>query len=147
MSNSSRIERATREHVGAVLTSEQITELVKLSDPTSTKGVYPSDVAYKRTPEGLVCRGKTAYGDGILEFLAENSYRVLPTEQIVRRKPLIVKKEVAAPAAAKAAASTVPVPTVAASTGKKKAVKKTSKSASKPPVIAKQKGADRHAAI
>jgi|SRR5271169_178018 len=145
MSNSSRIEKATREHVGAVLTSEQITELVKLSDPTSTKGVYPSDVAYKREGTILVPRGKTAYGDGILEFLAENSYRVLPTEQIVRRKPLIVKKEVAAPVAAKAAASTVP--TVAASTGKKKAVKNAAKSASHPPVAPKQKGADRHASM
>ncbi len=47
-SNSSRIEKATREHVGAVLNAQQIAELVKLADPTSTKGVYPSDVAYKR---------------------------------------------------------------------------------------------------
>ena len=86
MSNSSRIEAATRQHVGAVLSSEQIVELVKLADPSNTKGVYPSDVAYKRTPEGLVPRGKTAYGDGVLELVASNQYKVLPTEEIVRRK-------------------------------------------------------------
>ncbi len=86
MSNSSRIEAATRQHVGAVLTSEQIVELVKLADPSNTKGVYPSDVAYKRTPEGLVPRGKTAYGDGVLEFVGPNSYKVLATEEIIRRK-------------------------------------------------------------
>ena len=51
-SNSSRIEKATRQHVGATLTSEQIHELVKLADPTSTKGVYPSDCAYKRDEAG-----------------------------------------------------------------------------------------------
>src|ERR1700757_5021971 len=89
MSNSSRIEAATRQHVGAVLTSEQIHELVKLSDPTSTKGVYPSDAAYKRAEDGkLVPRGKTAYGDGVLEYLGPNSFKVLSTEEIVRRKPL-----------------------------------------------------------
>src|ERR1051326_2038119 len=85
MSNSSRIEAATRQHVGATLTSEQIHELVKLSDPTNTKGVYPSDCAYKRTEDGLVPRGKTAYGDGVLEYLGENSFKVLATDQIVRR--------------------------------------------------------------
>ncbi len=87
MSNSSRIEAATRSHVGAVLTAAQISELVKLSDPTSTKGVYPSDCAYKRDEAGkLVPRGKTAYGDGVLEYIGENNFKVLPTEEIVRRK-------------------------------------------------------------
>jgi hypothetical protein len=85
MSNSSRIEAATRQHVGATLTSEQIVELVKVSDPTNTKGVYPSDVAYTRTPEGLKPRGATAYGDGVLEYLGANSFKVLATDQIVRR--------------------------------------------------------------
>jgi hypothetical protein len=85
-SNSSRIEKATRQHVGATLTSEQIHELVKLADPTSTKGAYPSDAAYKRDEAGkLIPRGKMAYGDGVLEYLGPNSFKVLPTEQIVRR--------------------------------------------------------------
>ena len=126
MSNSSRIEAATRQHVGATLTSEQIHELVKVSDPTNTKGVYPSDCAYKRTEDGLVPRGKTAYGDGVLEYLGENSFKVLPTDQIVRRPG----KKVAAPIAAP-----VPPPAAKADTGKKKA----SKAASKPPVATKQK--------
>jgi len=135
-SNSSRIEKATRSHVGAVLTSEQIHELVKLSDPTSTKGVYPSDVAYKRTPEGLVPRGKVAYGDGILEMLAENSYKVLADNEIVRRKPLIVKKETVIPQTATPTptASQVPVATVAEKKGKK-----APKSSSQPPVAPKSK--------
>src|ERR1017187_8666041 len=34
MSNSSRIEAATRKHVGATLTNEQIVELVKVSEAT-----------------------------------------------------------------------------------------------------------------
>ena len=139
-SNSSRIEQATRQHVGAVLTSQMIADLVKASDPTNTKGVYPSDCAYKRQEDGvLVPRGKTAYGDGILEYLAENSFKVLPTEQIVRRKP------------AKAASSTptvpVPTPTVtvtpvaSAPTVPKKKGKKTGMPSSKPPVADKRLGA------
>ncbi len=87
MSNSSRIEAATRQHVGATLPSEQIVELVKISNPEWKGGVYPSDAAYTRTPEGLVPRGKTAYGDGVLEYLGANSFKVLSTDQIVRRKP------------------------------------------------------------
>src|SRR3954467_4907025 len=117
MSNSGRIEQATRQHVGAVLTSEQITELVKLSDPTSSKGVYPSDAAYKRDESGkLVPRGKTAYGDGVLELIGPNSYKVLPTEQIVRRKPLVVKTIETVPAAAKTEAK----PNASKPVGKKK---------------------------
>jgi hypothetical protein len=101
MSNSSRIEVATRQHVGATLTSEQIVELVKVSDPTNTKGVYPSDCAYSRTPEGLVPRGKVAYGDGVLEYLGANSFKVLATQDIVRR-PGGKKPAAAAPAPAEA---------------------------------------------
>src|SRR4029077_19782028 len=86
MSNSSRIEAATRSHVGATLTSEQIVELVHVSNPEWKGGTYPSDAAYQRTPEGLKPRGKTAYGDGVLEDLGANSFKVLPTEEIVRRK-------------------------------------------------------------
>jgi hypothetical protein len=124
-SNSSRIEKATRQHVGATLTSEQIHELVKLADPTSTKGVYPSDCAYKRDEAGkLIPRGKTAYGDGVLEYLGPNSFKVLPTEQIVRR-PGSVKKT-AAPAPAPVA------PEV-------KKGKKAAKKASQPPSAAKSK--------
>jgi hypothetical protein len=128
-SNSSRIEKATRQHVGATLTSEQIHELVKLADPTSTKGVYPSDCAYKRDEAGkLIPRGKTAYGDGVLEYLGPNSFKVLPTEQIVRRKPVVIKTE-AVPA------PTPVAPAARADTGKKKSAKK----ASQPPSAAKQK--------
>src|SRR5215469_12645556 len=122
MSNSSRIEAATRQHVGAILTSEQIVELVKMSDPNWKGGIYPSDAAYTRTPEGLKPRGKVAYGDGVLEYLGANSFKVLKTEEIVRRpttrkaappapEPLKTEKKEAAPkkAATKAAQSKPPV--------------------------------------
>jgi hypothetical protein len=126
-----------------------ITELVKVSDPEWKGGVYPSDCAYKRTDDGLVPRGKTAYGDGVLEFLAENSFKVLPTEEIVRRKPLVVKKTEAA--ASTPVPTPTPTPTVAATapvaaSGKKKSGKKASTSASQPPVATTRSGADRHAA-
>jgi hypothetical protein len=138
MSNSSRIEAATRQHVGATLTNEQIVELVKVSDPSNTKGVYPSDVAYKRVDGVLVPRGASAYGDGILEYLGENSFKVLGDKEIVRRPT----KAKAAPAAKP---ETKPVATPAAP---KKAEKKEAvKAASKPPVAPKSKGADRHAAV
>ncbi len=122
-SNSSRIEKATRQHVGATLTAEQIHELVKLADPTSTKGVYPSDCAYKREEDGkLVPRGKTAYGDGVLEYLGANSFKVLPTEQIVRRPS---SKKAAAPVVA--APAPVPAPAAKPETGKKKSAKAASR--------------------
>ena len=132
-SNSSRIEKATRQHVNAVLTSEQIHELVKLSDPTSTKGVYPSDSAYKRDESGkLVPRGKMAYGDGVLEYMGPNSFKVLPTEQIVRR-PGSVKKTVVA-----AAVVPAPVPVATPAPTAKKG-KKAAKAASSIPSATKQK--------
>jgi len=99
MSNSSRIETATRQHVGAVLTSKMIAELVKVSFPEFAGGVYPSDAAWKRGEDGqLVCRGKVAYGDAILEYLADNSFKVLGDAEIVRMPRKRVAK--AAPAAA-----------------------------------------------
>jgi hypothetical protein len=138
MSNSSRIEVATRKHVGATLTSQMIMELVKLSDPTNTKGVYPSDCAYKRTPDGLVPRGKVAYGDGVLEYLAENSFKVLADNEIVRR-PSSRKAPAAAPVATPAvAAAPVKAETKPVVTDKKKSAKSI-----KPPVAPKQKGAVR----
>ena len=127
MSNSSRIEKATRDHVGAVLTGAQITEIVRLADPSWKGGVYPSDAAYKREGDTLVPRGKTAYGDGVLEYLAENSFRVLPTEQIVRRPS---SKKPAAAAAVPEKKEVAPVVVEA---------KKSAKSASKPPVAPKSK--------
>ena len=147
MSNSSRIEAATRQHVGATLTSEQIVELVKVSDPNWKGGVYPSDAAYTRTPEGLVPRGKTAYGDGVLEYLAANSFKVLKTEEIVRRpggkKPAVAAlAPVPAPAEAKPVAGTGRKE----ATGKKEAAKKPTGKASQIPVATKQKANDRHAA-
>ncbi|MFZ0805396.1 MAG: hypothetical protein WAN03_04405 [Candidatus Sulfotelmatobacter sp.] len=138
MSNSSRIEAATRQHVGAVLTNDQIMELVKLADPTNTKGVYPSDVAYKRTPEGLVCRGKVPYGDGILEYLGENQFKVLADNEIIRRKKT-VKTAAAAPAAL------VPPAAASASSGKKKS-NSVAKVQHKAAVIAKKNGDNRAAA-
>src|SRR6476660_2371738 len=108
-SNSSRIEQATRQHVGAVLTTEMIHELVKASEPEWKGGVYPSDCAYKRQEDGtLVPRGKTAYGDGVLEYLAENSFKVLATSDIVRRKPAKAVASTPAPASSPVAA-TAPV--------------------------------------
>ena len=108
MSNSSRIEQATRGHIGAVLTAQQIQELVKVSDPTNTKGVYPSDCAGRQLEDGTIThRGKVAYGDLILLQLGANSYSVLPTNEIVRRKNPVVAPPAPAPApAAKAAKAT-----------------------------------------
>jgi hypothetical protein len=143
MSNSSRIETATRQHVGAVLTSQMIAELVKVSFPDWKGGVYPSDAAGKRLEDGtLTHRGKVAYGDLVLEYLAENSFKVLPTADIVRR-PTSRKKAAATLAMATPAAATspvpVPTPTEAPKATGKKAGKKASKSASVPPVATKQK--------
>jgi hypothetical protein len=138
MSNSSRIEAATRQHVGAILTNEQIVELVKLADPNWKGGVYPSDAAYTRTPEGLVPRGKTAYGDGVLEYQGANSFKVLKTDEIVRRPGGRAPKP--------APVAVAPVPAPAAAAVSKKAAKKPTGKASQPPVAPKQKAADRHAA-
>jgi hypothetical protein len=129
-SNSQRIETATRQHVRATLTSAQIAELVKLSYPDWKGGVYPSDCAGKRQEDGtLAHRGKVAYGDLVLEYVGENNFKVLPTEQIVRRFGS-AKKQLAA---------ATPAPEASKPAGKKAA-----KAASKPPVIAKQKANDRH---
>lgn len=134
MSNSSRIEAATRDHVGAVLTNEQIVELVKLSDPTNTKGVYPSDCAGKRLEDGsLTHRGKVQYGDLILEYLAENSFKVLKTEDIVRM-PRSAKKASVPTVAVVAAA--VPTPADVKKKSAKKSVK-SSRPASGTPVATK----------
>ena len=146
MSNSSRIEAATRQHVGATLTSEQIVELVKVSDPNWKGGVYPSDSAYNRTSEGLVPRGKTAYGDGVLEYLGANSFKVLKTEEIVRRPGGRVPKAAAKPASEPAVAVAPAVAPVAAAVSKKAAAKKPTGKASQIPVATKQKANDRHAA-
>jgi hypothetical protein len=135
MSNSSRIEAATRQHVGATLTNEQIHELVKLADPSNTKGVYPSDCAYKRDADGkLVPRGKTAYGDGVLEYLAENSFKVLADKDIIRRPSS--KKPAKAPEPTVVA---TPAP-VASAPAKKEAAK----TPSQPPVAPRKKAIDRH---
>lgn len=140
MSNSSRIEAATRQHVGATLTSEQITELVHLSDPNWKGGVYPSDAAGKRQEDGTITyRGKTAYGDLVLEYLGSNSFKVLPNNEIVRR-PGSKKPAEAAPAPV---AASVPVPVAA--TPVKKGKKKATKSASSTPVPPKTAKADKHA--
>src|SRR5580700_5127075 len=143
MSNSSRIEVATRQHVGATLTSEQIVELVKVSNPEWKGGVYPSDAAYTRTPEGLKPRGATAYGDGVLEYLGANSFKVLATEEIVRRPQ---SKKPAAVAVAAPAAETKPVVAEKKAAAKKpaataegKKAKKAAGTASQPPVAPKSR--------
>ena len=86
MANDTRIEKATREYVGATLTGEQIKFLVRESSPEWKGGIYPSDVAYVRTNEGFVPRGKDAYGDGVLEYIGTDAFRVLATEDIVRKE-------------------------------------------------------------
>jgi hypothetical protein len=148
MSNSSRIEAATRKHVNATLTSEQIVELVKVSNPDWKGGTYPSDAAGKRLDDGtLTHRGKVAYGDLVLELVGSNAYKVLPTEAIVRRPS--GKKPAAAAAVAPAPAPAIAIEKKAGkgTEDEKKAGKKSAKSASQMPVAPKSKGADRRAAL
>jgi hypothetical protein len=127
MSNSSRIEAATRQHVGAVLTSKMVVDAVKAHYPEYAGGVYPSDAAYVRTDGLLVPRGKVAYGDGILEYLAANSFKVLSDAEIVR----MPRKRVAKPAAATPpevpAAPVVAAPEMAQKKAKSKSKSKKSK--------------------
>jgi len=134
MSNSSRIEAATRQNVNAVLTGQMINDLVKVSFPDWKGGIYPSDCAYKREGTTLVPRGKTAYGDGVLEYLAENSFRVLPTEQIVRRP---TSKKAAAPKPAVAETEESLAQNVGQPVEMKKTGKKPATPASKPPSAGK----------
>ena len=130
MSNSSRIEAATRQHVGATLTNEQLIELVKISSPDWKGGVYPSDAAGQRQADGTIThRGKMMYGDLVLEYLNKNSFKVLPTEQIVRRPVAEKKKKVEPVVAAPAKAEPVAA----------KAVAKPVSKASSTPVATKQK--------
>jgi len=132
MSNSSRIEQATRQHVGAVLTSKMITELVKVAFPDYTGGVYPSDAAWKRNAEGVLeCRGKQPYGDAVLEHLADSSFKVLGDAEIVR----MPRKRVAKPAPV-AAVETPVTPAVA-----QEAVPAQKKSKSKKKAKAKKQAA------
>jgi hypothetical protein len=126
MSNSSRIETATRQHVGAVLTSEQITELVKVSFPDWKGGIYASDAAGQKLEDGTIThRGKQAYGDLVLEYVNKNSFKVLATDKIVRR-PVSGKKAVVA-VAAQEKKEVVPAPTKP----EPKTVKATKKAAAK----------------
>jgi hypothetical protein len=140
MSNSSRIEAATRDHVGAVLTGAQIVELVKVSDPDWKGGIYPSDAAGKLLEDGTITfRGKVAYGDLVLLHLAENSFKVLADKDIVRRP---TSKKAATPKAeAKAEVKTEAKPEAAPVVAKNKAAK----TASQIPVAPRKKGADARA--
>ena len=126
MSNSSRIEQATRSMVGAVLTSKMVVDAVRLAFPGDKSGVYPSDAAYVRTDGVLVPRGKVAYGDGILEYLASNSFKVLPTEEIVRMPRKRTPK-----AAPVAAVETPAAPVVAAREPAQKKSKKNKKNSAR----------------
>ena len=140
MSNSSRIEQATRQHVNAVLTNDQIVDLVKVTFPDWKGGVYASDAAGKRLEDGTIThRGKVAYGDLVLLYENKNSFKVLPTEQIVRRPVAVKKAKVAAVPEKKVVAST---PAPVAAKAEPVAVKRGSKPASRtsqPPVAPKQK--------
>jgi hypothetical protein len=139
MSNSSRIEAATRKHVGATLTSEQIVELVRVSNPEWKGGVYPSDAAGKRQDDGtLTHRGAVMYGDLVLELMAKNSFKVLPTDQIVRR-PQSKKRAEAVAAPAPAATPVTPAAKPEPEKKAEKTGKKSAKSASQPPVAPKSK--------
>src|SRR5450755_1483450 len=130
MSNSSRIEVATRQHVGAILTSKMITELVKVSFPEFAGGVYPSDAAWRRGEDGqLVCRGKVAYGDAILEYLADNSFKVLGDAEIVRMPRKRAAKPAAAATVETPAAPAVAAPEQAQKKAKSKLKKKSKKQA------------------
>jgi hypothetical protein len=147
MSNSQRIEAATRQHVNAVLTNDQIVELVKVTSPDWKGGVYPSDAAGQRQEDGTIThRGKVAYGDLVLEYLTKNSFKVLPTEQIVRR-PVAAKKAKVVAAPEKKVVASTPTPVAAkaepviAAKGKP-----ASKAASSIPVATKQKANLRQAA-
>ena|SRR6266567_4523910 len=98
--------------------------------PASIPGPTPTPLGPQHGT--LTFRGKASYGDLVLEYLGSNSFKVLPTEQIVRR-----------PGSKKTAPAPVPVPVPVAAT-EKKGKKKGAKSASQPPVIAKQKANDKH---
>jgi hypothetical protein len=88
--NSSRIEAATRDFVGAILTGKEITRLVQKMFPESTQGTYAGDAAYapvvRDGKKVLEPRGSSAYGDGVLQYMGSDSFKVLPTDQIVRRE-------------------------------------------------------------
>ena len=129
MSNSSRIEQATRQHVGAVLTSKMVVDAVKLAFPDDKSGVYPSDAAYVRTDGILVPRGKVAYGDGVLEYLAANSFKVLGDAEIVRMPRKRVAKPAATVAVETPAAPAVAAPEQAQKKAKSKLKKKSKKQA------------------
>src|SRR5450755_2567877 len=129
MSNSSRIEQATRQHVGAVLTSKMVVDAVRLAFPDDKSGVYPSDAAYVRTDGILVPRGKVAYGDGILEYLADNSFKVLGDAEIVRMPRKRAAKPAAAATVETPAAPAVAAPEQAQKKAKSKLKKKSKKQA------------------
>jgi hypothetical protein len=144
MSNSSRIEVATRQHVGAVLTNDQLVELVKVSFPDWKGGVYPSDAAGQRQEDGTIThRGKTMYGDLILEYVNKNSFKVLATDKIVRR-PVSAKKAAVVAVAAQEKKEVAPAP-VKPEPKAVKATKKQAAKASSMPVAPKRATRDAHA--
>jgi len=107
-----------------------IAELVKVSFPEFAGGVYPSDAAWKRGEDGqLVCRGKVAYGDAILEYLADNSFKVLGDAEIVRMPRKRVAKTVAATPPEVPAAPVVATPEMAQKKAKSKKKSKAKKQA------------------
>jgi hypothetical protein len=148
MSNSSRIEVATRQHVGAVLTNDQLVELVKVSFPDWKGGVYPSDAAGQKQEDGTIThRGKTMYGDLVLEYVNKNSFKVLATDKIVRRPVSEKKGKAIVAVAAQEKKEVTPAPAKPEPVAAKavKATKKTATKASSIPVAPKRAGRDAHA--
>jgi len=91
LSNSQRIEAATRTLVGKELSAKAIELAVKATFPGLTVGVYVGDAAYTEKNGKIVPRTNTQAGDtdkndGVLVALSNGKYRVLPTEKIVRKE-------------------------------------------------------------
>ena len=116
--------------VGAVLTAKMVVDAVRLAFPEDKSGVYPSDSAWKRDAEGVLQpRGKTAYGDGVLEYLAANSFKVLGDAEIVRMPRKRAAKPAAAATVETPAAPAVAAPEQAQKKAKSKLKKKSKKQA------------------
>jgi hypothetical protein len=109
-----------------------VQELVKVAFPEDSKGCYPSDCAWKRDEDGnLQPRGRTAYGDGILEHLSDNNFKVLSDAEIIRMPRNRVAKVAATvePPAAPVVAQEAVAATPARKSKSKKSKKKASKAA------------------
>lgn len=89
MANSDRIETVTRPFANLILTSAQITRLVQKQFGEAVR-VYPSDSAFASVDGKVVPRTSTQQGaadsnDGVLLYLGNDRYQVLPTDKIYRK--------------------------------------------------------------